>query len=60
MHDNKVESEGEAEERFLVTVKPVTKYAPGLSDNYQNDPNVFYGNDTFYVLFRLHQVRLMV
>lgn len=60
VHNNKAESEGEAEKRLKVTVKPLTKYVPGLSHNNLNDPKVFYGNDTFYVLFRLHQVRLTV
>ncbi|XP_071709702.1 paired amphipathic helix protein Sin3-like 4 isoform X2 [Rutidosis leptorrhynchoides] len=54
-HDNKAESEVEAEERFLETVKPITKYAPGVSHNDGNDPRVFYGSDSFYVFFRLHQ-----
>ncbi|KAI3720274.1 hypothetical protein L6452_21187 [Arctium lappa] len=65
VHDNKAESEGEAEEgeetvlpfseRFLETVKPLTKYVPGVSHNQEDDPRVFYGNDAFYVFFRLHQ-----
>ncbi|KVH97754.1 hypothetical protein Ccrd_000113, partial [Cynara cardunculus var. scolymus] len=58
VHDNKAESEGEAEEgeetvlpfseRFLETVKPLTKYVPGVSHNQKDDPRVFYGNDAFY------------
>ncbi|KAJ0449534.1 putative transcription regulator Others family [Helianthus annuus] len=55
VHDNKAGSEGEVEERLLETVKPVTKYAPVVSHNDENGPRVFYGNDTFYVFFRLHQ-----
>ncbi|KAI3818168.1 hypothetical protein L1987_11971 [Smallanthus sonchifolius] len=55
VHDNKAESEGEAEERFLETVKPLTKYVPAISHDDQDDPRVFYGNDAFYVFFRLHQ-----
>ncbi|KAL5552983.1 hypothetical protein UlMin_040384 [Ulmus minor] len=69
-HDTKAESEGEAEgmadahdvegdgtslplsERFLQTVKPLAKQA--LSDT-DKDSRVFYGNDSFYVLLRLHQ-----
>ncbi|KAL8249903.1 hypothetical protein R6Q59_006771 [Mikania micrantha] len=53
-HDNKDESEGEAE-RFLETAKPLAKYTPAISHNEENDAQVFYGNDAFYVFFRLHQ-----
>ncbi|XP_048229904.1 paired amphipathic helix protein Sin3-like 2 isoform X1 [Ricinus communis] len=68
--DGKAESEGEAEgmtdaqfagdvpvsERFLLSVKPLAKHAPpGLPDGERNDSRKFYGNDDFYVLFRLHQ-----
>lgn len=60
VHDNKTESEGEAEERFLERVKPLTKYVPAISHYDENDPCVFYGNNAFYVFFRLHQVRLTV
>ncbi|KAK7252329.1 hypothetical protein RIF29_36192 [Crotalaria pallida] len=42
-------------ERFLLTVKPLTKHVPpGLHEKERNS-QVFYGNDSFYVLFRLHQ-----
>lgn len=45
-------------ERFLPTVKPLAKHvASSLHDKEKNDSWVFYGNDTFYVLFRLHRVR---
>ena len=45
-------------ERFLPTVKPLAKHvASSLHDKEKNDSRVFYGNDTFYVLFRLHRVR---
>lgn len=67
-HDDKDESEGEGEgegdehetllpfsELFLDTVKPLTKYVPEVSRNDTNDPRVFYGSDSFYVFFRLHQ-----
>lgn len=69
--DAKAESEGEAEgmgdaqyggdaslsERFLVSVKPLAKHVPTLLLNEEHkDSQVFYGNDDFYVLFRLHQV----
>lgn len=48
-------------ERYLQPVKPLAKHVPGTlqvseSDS-RNDSRVFYGNDSFYVLFRLHQVR---
>uniref|UniRef100_A0A5B6ZFS1 Putative paired amphipathic helix protein Sin3-like 4 isoform X2 n=1 Tax=Davidia involucrata TaxID=16924 RepID=A0A5B6ZFS1_DAVIN len=42
-------------ERFLLTVKPLTKHVPSALHGKQNDSRVFYGNDSFYVLFRLHQ-----
>ncbi|XP_044493571.1 paired amphipathic helix protein Sin3-like 4 isoform X4 [Mangifera indica] len=42
-------------ERFLLTVKPLAKHVtPSLRDK-EKDSRVFYGNDSFYVLFRLHQ-----
>lgn len=72
--DGKVESEGEAEgmadphfagdsmpfaERFLVSVKPLTRHVTeGMLHEERHDSRVFYGSDDFYVLFRLHQVRL--
>ncbi|KAL0694479.1 hypothetical protein Bca4012_061659 [Brassica carinata] len=47
-------------ERFLQTVKPVAKHVPGpliaSETGSQNDSRVFYGNDSYYVLFRLHQM----
>ncbi|ONM30585.1 Paired amphipathic helix protein Sin3-like 3 [Zea mays] len=70
--DAKAESEGEAEgttethdveggislplsERFLYSVKPLAKHVPtALHD--REFSRVFYGNDSFYVLFRLHQI----
>lgn len=68
--DGKAESEGEAEgmadaqfadvpllERFLLSVKPLVKHVPGsLLDGERKESRKFYGNDDFYVLFRLHQV----
>ncbi|KAJ8428296.1 hypothetical protein Cgig2_027428 [Carnegiea gigantea] len=68
--DGKAESEGEAEvhysgsdgtaipssERFLLSVKPLAKYVSSVSqDTNKKDSRVFYGNDSFYVLFRLHR-----
>ncbi|XP_057948540.1 paired amphipathic helix protein Sin3-like 4 isoform X2 [Malania oleifera] len=41
-------------ERFLQTVKPLAKHVPTMHDKERNS-RVFYGNDSFYVLFRLHQ-----
>ncbi|CAA2982104.1 paired amphipathic helix Sin3-like 2 isoform X1 [Olea europaea subsp. europaea] len=65
--DGELDGEGEAEdtsdgaflpqaERFLLTCKPLSKYVPSpLQGSEGNNHQVFYGNDTFYVLFRLHQ-----
>lgn len=73
-NDNKAESEGEAEgmadaqdgdgtslppsERFLQTVKPLVKHVPTALNERTKSSRIFYGNDSFYVLFRLHQVRM--
>lgn len=62
--DGKAESEGEAEntsevpqsERFSVTCKPLSKNVDSKLVGDEKTQRVFYGNDTFYVLFRLHQV----
>ncbi|KAI8027738.1 Paired amphipathic helix protein Sin3-like 3 [Camellia lanceoleosa] len=57
-HD--VEGEGTLlplSECFLQTVKPLTKHVP-LALHGKKDSRVFYGNDSFYVLFRLHQASL--
>ncbi|CAL0311940.1 unnamed protein product [Lupinus luteus] len=72
-HDNKAESEGEAEgmgdahdvegdgtslplsEHFLLTVKPLAKHVPPVLHVKEWNSQVFYGTDSFYVLFRLHQ-----
>lgn len=43
-------------ERFLLSVKPLAKFVPATSVEERKDCSVFYGNDDFYVLFRLHQV----
>ncbi|XP_018446128.1 paired amphipathic helix protein Sin3-like 5 [Raphanus sativus] len=47
-------------ERYLQPVKPLAKHVPvklQVSEkNSPNDSRVFYGNDSFYVLFRLHQM----
>lgn len=45
-------------ERFLLSVKPLAKHVPAaFLENERKDSRVFYGNDDFYVLFRLQQVR---
>lgn len=70
-NDNKAESEVEAEGmadthetegvvpfsgRFLQTVKPLTKKIPLSVDGKEKNSRIFYGNDSYYVLFRLHQM----
>ncbi|KAF5206479.1 Paired amphipathic helix protein sin3-like [Thalictrum thalictroides] len=43
-------------ERFLHSVKPLAKHVPlSLHGKEKKDSQIFYGNDSFYVLFRLHQ-----
>ncbi|PKU86623.1 paired amphipathic helix protein Sin3-like 4 isoform X1 [Dendrobium catenatum] len=43
-------------ERYLHTVKPLAKHVPAaLQEKDVKCSRVFYGNDSFYVLFRLHQ-----
>ena len=46
-------------ERFLLHVKPLAKHVPPSLHDKEKGSRVFYGNDSFYVLFRLHQVRLV-
>ncbi|XP_012568099.1 paired amphipathic helix protein Sin3-like 2 isoform X2 [Cicer arietinum] len=44
-------------ERFLSTVKPLTKHVSAVSFVEDvKDSRVFYGNDDFFALFRLHQI----
>ncbi|AEE33637.1 unnamed protein product [Arabidopsis thaliana] len=47
-------------ERYLQPVKPLAKHVPGTLQasecDTRNDSRVFYGNDSLYVLFRLHQM----
>ncbi|KAK8710215.1 hypothetical protein V6N13_145550 [Hibiscus sabdariffa] len=44
-------------ERFLFTVKPLSKHVRTvLPKDDRNDSWVFYANDDFFVLFRLHQI----
>ncbi|XP_015575286.2 paired amphipathic helix protein Sin3-like 4 isoform X2 [Ricinus communis] len=55
-HD--VEGEGTMlpfSERFLLNVKPLAKHVPPALHDKDKGSRVFYGNDSFYVLFRLHQ-----
>jgi paired amphipathic helix protein Sin3a len=48
-------------ERFLSTVKPLTKHVSAISFVEDvKDSRVFYGNDDFFALFRLHQVRILL
>lgn len=56
---NDVEGDGASlpySERFLVNVKPLAKYVPPTLHEKERTGRVFYGNDSFYLLFRLHQV----
>ncbi|WCJ20882.1 Paired amphipathic helix protein Sin3-like 2 [Euphorbia peplus] len=67
--DGKAESEGEAEgmadaqfgdmplsEGLLLSVKPLLRHVPpGSLHGERKQSSKFYGNDDFYVLFRLHQ-----
>ncbi|CAF1725419.1 unnamed protein product [Brassica napus] len=43
-------------ERSLQPVKPLAKHVPVALHDSPNASRVFYGNDSFYVLFRLHQM----
>uniref|UniRef100_A0A0D9WBP3 Histone deacetylase interacting domain-containing protein n=1 Tax=Leersia perrieri TaxID=77586 RepID=A0A0D9WBP3_9ORYZ len=44
-------------ERSHSAVKPLAKHvARALNDNEEKFSCIFYGNDSFYVLFRLHQI----
>lgn len=44
-------------ERLLYSVKPLAKHVPtSLLDREDKSSHIFYGNDSFYVLFRLHQI----
>ncbi|XP_019445511.1 PREDICTED: paired amphipathic helix protein Sin3-like 4 isoform X1 [Lupinus angustifolius] len=42
-------------EHFLLTVKPLVKHVPPVLHVKEWNSQVFYGTDSFYVLFRLHQ-----
>ncbi|XP_024185747.1 paired amphipathic helix protein Sin3-like 2 isoform X3 [Rosa chinensis] len=43
-------------ERFLMSVKPLAKHVSAPLVDEKKDSRVFYGNDNFYVLYRLHQI----
>ncbi|XP_050383632.1 paired amphipathic helix protein Sin3-like 2 [Argentina anserina] len=43
-------------ERFLMSVKPLAKHVSTPLVDDKKDSRVFYGNDNFYVLCRLHQI----
>ncbi|CAN4124323.1 unnamed protein product [Withania somnifera] len=42
-------------ERRLHTSRPLTKHVPSIYHDREKESRVFFGNDSFYVLFRLHQ-----
>ncbi|KAK8956962.1 Paired amphipathic helix protein Sin3-like 4 [Platanthera zijinensis] len=43
-------------EHFLRSAKPITKHVPAsVQEKGASFSRIFYGNDSFYVLFRLHQ-----
>lgn len=57
--DQDVEGDGGTlafSERFLQTAKPLTKLNTLGSLDGEMNLQIFYGNDSFYVLFRLHHV----
>ncbi|KAI3502431.1 hypothetical protein L1887_30500 [Cichorium endivia] len=43
-------------EHFLKRVKPLMLHVPETLQNKEKKTRVFYGNDDFYVFFRLHQI----
>lgn len=43
-------------EHFPHTAKPLAKHVPRTLFDVEKCSRIFYGNDSFYVLFRLHQV----
>ncbi|VYS66870.1 unnamed protein product [Arabidopsis thaliana] len=60
MESHLIEDKGlfPSSERVLLSVKPLSKHiaAAALVDEKKKDSRVFYGNDDFYVLFRLHRI----
>ncbi|XP_024995556.1 paired amphipathic helix protein Sin3-like 3 isoform X2 [Cynara cardunculus var. scolymus] len=65
-HDNATGSEGMVDgmgdescqfsEHFLEIAKPFMLYVPATLHDKKRNSRVFYGNDDFYVFFRLHQI----
>ncbi|GJS76879.1 paired amphipathic helix protein Sin3-like protein 2 isoform X1 [Tanacetum coccineum] len=56
---NFISADGTYSDHILLSAKPLAKrVASPLHDGGKKDCNVFYGNESFYALFRLHQVRL--
>ncbi|KAL8171572.1 hypothetical protein V2J09_023376 [Rumex salicifolius] len=54
--DDKAESESEVDIHYN-KVKPLMKYVSSATEDAgRKDSRIFYGNDDFYVLFRLHQI----
>lgn len=47
-------------ERALSNVKPLVKHVPLAVQERKRNSRVFYGNDSLYVLLRLHQVSLVL
>ena len=43
-------------DRILVMSKPLSKHVYSTTSSLSEKGPIFYGNDTFYVLFRLHRV----
>lgn len=58
-HDRKSESEGEApySDSLRLSFKPLNVKAPMELQDKKRNSCVFYGNDSFYLLFALHKVR---
>ncbi|GKB67350.1 paired amphipathic helix protein Sin3-like protein 2 isoform X3, partial [Tanacetum coccineum] len=56
---NFISADGTYSDHIFLNAKPLAKrVASPLHDGGKKDCNVFYGNESFYALFRLHQVRL--
>ncbi|GJR11745.1 paired amphipathic helix protein Sin3-like protein 2 isoform X1 [Tanacetum coccineum] len=55
---NFISADGTYSDHILLSAKPLAKrVASPLHDGGKKDCNVFYGNESFYALFRLHQVK---
>ncbi|GJT60979.1 paired amphipathic helix protein Sin3-like protein 2 isoform X1 [Tanacetum coccineum] len=56
---NFISADGTYSDHIFLNAKPLAKrVASPLHDGGKKDCNVFYGNESFYALFRLHQVGL--